>query len=168
MVNKAIHLIQAARSNGVFVSVANDQLSIKYSKEKNIEPELLEEIKNNKELIIDFLNNKKLNSKPFAPENQIGLIKRDSTQQLPLSFNQERLWFIDRLEGSLQYHIPAVWRLRGNLNKQALAKALQGIVNRHEVLHTVFPEKENQAYQCITSADGWRLEVEYSTTPFRP
>ncbi len=54
MVNKAIHLIQAARSNGVFVSVANDQLSIKYSKEKNIEPELLEEIKNNKELIIDF------------------------------------------------------------------------------------------------------------------
>ncbi len=56
MVNKAIHLLQSARRNGIFISVSNDQLSIKYSKENIIEPNLLDEIKNNKEIIIDFLN----------------------------------------------------------------------------------------------------------------
>jgi hypothetical protein len=34
--------------------------------------------------------------------------------QIPLSFSQERLWFIDRLEGTVQYHIPAVLRLKGS------------------------------------------------------
>ena len=53
---------------------------------------------------------------------------------IPLSFSQERLWFIDKLEGSIQYHIPAVLRLKGKLNKDALEYALQQIVNRHEVV----------------------------------
>ncbi|MEJ7675717.1 MAG: hypothetical protein WKF59_24175 [Chitinophagaceae bacterium] len=59
MENKAIHILQSARRNGVFISVNDDQLSIKYSKGKNIDTELVEEITQNKELIIDFLNNKK-------------------------------------------------------------------------------------------------------------
>ncbi len=63
MVNKTIDLLQSARRKGVFVSVENGQLSVQYSKEENIEPLLLEEIKNNKDLIIDFLNNKKSKSK---------------------------------------------------------------------------------------------------------
>ena len=39
-------------------------------------------------------------------------------EHIPLSFSQERMWFIDRMEGSVQYHVPAVLRLKGNLNKQ--------------------------------------------------
>ncbi len=46
IVNKAFQLLQSARRNGVFISVDDNQLSIKYSKENNIEPHLLEEIKN--------------------------------------------------------------------------------------------------------------------------
>ena len=76
---------------------------------------------------------------------------------IPLSFSQERLWFIDRLEGSVQYHIPAVLRISGTLNKDALANTLKAIVNRHEVLRTVIREKEGRPYQHIINRDGWQL-----------
>ncbi|MCU7552942.1 amino acid adenylation domain-containing protein, partial [Chitinophagaceae bacterium LB-8] len=78
-------------------------------------------------------------------------------ERLPLSFAQERLWFIDQLEGSVQYHIPAVLRLKGTLNKEALQHAFQTIIERHEVLRTVFLQQEGQSFQYIQTADGWRL-----------
>jgi hypothetical protein len=53
-------------------------------------------------------------------------------ERIPLSFSQERIWFIDQLGGSRQYHVPAVLRLTGNLNKAALEFALQNTVRRHE------------------------------------
>ncbi|WP_147206404.1 non-ribosomal peptide synthetase, partial [Segetibacter aerophilus] len=78
---------------------------------------------------------------------------------IPLSFSQERLWFLDRLEGSVQYHLPAVLSLKGNLNNQALAEVFKTIVNRHEVLRTVFVEKDGQVYQQIKDIDQWSLSI---------
>ncbi|WP_165760268.1 condensation domain-containing protein, partial [Niastella populi] len=78
---------------------------------------------------------------------------------VPLSFSQERLWFIDRLQGSINYHLPVVLRLQGNLDRTALSTALQMIVERHEVLRTVIRETGNTAYQEILPATDWRLSV---------
>ncbi|MEJ7675702.1 MAG: condensation domain-containing protein [Chitinophagaceae bacterium] len=78
---------------------------------------------------------------------------------IPLSFNQEQLWFIDQLEGSTQYHVPAVWRLKGELNKEALEYALKSVLIRHEVLHTVILEEEGKAYQYVIGTEDWRLEI---------
>ncbi|MCW3467114.1 non-ribosomal peptide synthase/polyketide synthase [Chitinophaga nivalis] len=78
---------------------------------------------------------------------------------IPLSFGQERLWFIDRLEGSVQYHMPAVLRLKGQLHTDALTTALQTIVQRHEVLRTVMVTVQGLAYQQIREADQWKLTV---------
>ena len=78
---------------------------------------------------------------------------------IPASFSQERLWFIDSLEGSLQYHVPAVLQLKGKLNKQALEQALQMVVNRHEVLRTVFVQQDGQVYQKIKDSNGWQLKT---------
>ncbi|MEO6637804.1 MAG: amino acid adenylation domain-containing protein, partial [Ginsengibacter sp.] len=69
--------------------------------------------------------------------------------RIPLSFSQERLWFIDQLEGSVQYHLPTVLRLKGKLDKQALSHVLQQVLNRHEVLRTVFREEDGQSWQNI-------------------
>ena len=91
------------------------------------------------------------------PQTQIERSKRP--EFIPLSFSQERLWFIDRLEGSIQYHVPAVIGLKGKLNLQALELSLSAIIGRHEVLRTVIREKEGQPYQLINSAENWTLSV---------
>ncbi|MCW3463983.1 non-ribosomal peptide synthase/polyketide synthase [Chitinophaga nivalis] len=77
--------------------------------------------------------------------------------KLPLSSAQERLWFIDRMEGSVAYHMPVVLKLQGNLHKKALEQALQTIVDRHEVLRTVFKEEDGDVHQEVIPAAGWRL-----------
>ena len=87
------------------------------------------------------------------------IIKTGRPEHIPLSFSQERLWFIDRLEGSVQYHIPAVLRLKGALNQEALQNTLQEIIGRHEVLRTVIREHEGKGYQQIMAAAGWTLKL---------
>ena len=78
---------------------------------------------------------------------------------IPLSFSQERLWFIDQLEGSVHYHMPSVLKLKGKLNQDALEHALQSIVRRHEVLRSVIKSTEGVPYQEIRSADQWKLAI---------
>ncbi|WP_420126422.1 non-ribosomal peptide synthase/polyketide synthase [Longimicrobium sp.] len=80
---------------------------------------------------------------------------------LPLSFAQERLWFLDRLEpGSTTYNMPAAWRLGGALDPAALERALGEIVRRHEALRTVFAEADGSPVQVIAPFDGFALPVE--------
>ena len=65
--------------------------------------------------------------------------KADRNSELPLSFAQQRLWFLDQLDkGSPVYNMPYALHLQGELNRQALQLALNEIVRRHEVLRTSF------------------------------
>ncbi|MBB1062198.1 condensation domain-containing protein, partial [Marilutibacter spongiae] len=69
---------------------------------------------------------------------------------LPLSFAQQRLWFIDRLEGgSAQYNMPVALRLEGALDEAALSGALAGLVARHEILRTTYAEHEGEGVQVV-------------------
>ena len=154
-----IDLIYQAKKNGVDIVLNGEQLQLKVPKNIDIDQSLLAEIKNNKQLIIDFLLNENGKLKT-EEENYNGIKKLDKEiTNIPLSFSQKRLWFIDQLEGSVQYHMPVVRRLKGKLNKEALANALQSIVNRHEVLRTVILEQEGEPYQFVMDAGGWQLEL---------
>jgi amino acid adenylation domain-containing protein len=86
--------------------------------------------------------------------------------QIPLSFSQERLWFIDQLEGSVQYHVPAVLKLRGKLNASALNKALGEIIKRHEVLRTTIYQENGQAWQKIEAITG-DVMTQIDGSPYR-
>jgi len=75
-------------------------------------------------------------------------ITRDAN--LPLSFAQQRLWFIDQIDpGNHAYNLPTAVRLTGLLNITALEQSLNAIVSRHETLRTIFATVEGQPVQKI-------------------
>ncbi|KPA90317.1 amino acid adenylation enzyme/thioester reductase family protein [Pseudomonas asplenii] len=81
-----------------------------------------------------------------------------------LSFAQERLWFLSRLDRrqSLAYHLSGGLRIRGALDSAALRAAFAEVVERHEVLRTVFIEERGVVQPVVVSADegfNWRVEA---------
>jgi amino acid adenylation domain-containing protein len=80
---------------------------------------------------------------------------------LPLSFSQQRLWFLDQLEpGSPFYNSPVAVRLSGELNVGALERTLSEIVGRHEILRTTFQTRDGEPAQVVGEPYEVRLPVE--------
>ena len=68
----------------------------------------------------------------------------------PLSFAQQRLWFLAQLEpGSAEYNLPLAFRLRGHLDRPALERAIGEIVRRHEILRTRFESRDGIPVQVV-------------------
>jgi amino acid adenylation domain-containing protein len=87
-----------------------------------------------------------------------GILHLQATKRgLPLSFAQQRLWFLDQLvPGSAAYNLPAAVRLRGALDTEALRASLGEVLKRHEVLRTSFQMTGGRAVQVI---NPWRFLV---------
>ncbi|WP_181243733.1 non-ribosomal peptide synthetase, partial [Chamaesiphon polymorphus] len=82
------------------------------------------------------------------------------SESIPLSFAQERLWFLNQLEGaSATYNMPAALGLTGDLNLDALHQALTEIVRRHESLRTSFTTVNGQPMQMIHSSASMTIET---------
>ena len=78
------------------------------------------------------------------------LIHAEHGQNPPLSFAQQRLWFLDRYEeSSAEYNVPCAWLLRGNLNQKALEQAVNVVVARHDSLRARFVETDGGAMQIV-------------------
>ena len=78
---------------------------------------------------------------------------------LPLSFAQQRLWFLAQMGASEAYHIFYGWRLKGRLDREALRRALDRIVGRHEALRTTFVALEGEPAQRIAAAEESRFHL---------
>ncbi|HET6978706.1 MAG TPA: amino acid adenylation domain-containing protein [Pyrinomonadaceae bacterium] len=98
-------------------------------------------------------------------QRHITTVRRDG--DLPLSFAQERLWFLEQLESAgPAYHIPIVVRVEGQLDIEALRKALQELVRRHESLRTTFINVDGEPRQSIAASMKVNLPiVDLSTLP---
>ncbi|MFP3989072.1 amino acid adenylation domain-containing protein [Streptomyces sp. E11-3] len=79
-----------------------------------------------------------------------GITRADRTGPLPLSYGQQQMWFLNRLEPeSTEYLVPLVLRLRGALDADALGDAWQRLVDRHEILRTRYALDGEQPVQVI-------------------
>ena len=88
------------------------------------------------------------------------LLPMPRSGDIPLSFAQQRLWFLDRLEpNSSTYNIPSALRLKGPLDTNALEQSLNEIVRRHEALRTTFSMVEGQPVQKISASLSLPLSV---------
>ncbi|MFQ6325806.1 amino acid adenylation domain-containing protein [Nocardia sp. CWNU-33] len=84
---------------------------------------------------------------------RVALTAQQRPQRIPLSYAQQRMWFLNRLDpGSAAYGIPIVLRLSGQLNLDALRAAVEDVLNRHEVLRTVYPYGEGELSQVVLPA----------------
>ncbi|MCP4662955.1 MAG: non-ribosomal peptide synthetase, partial [bacterium] len=94
---------------------------------------------------------------PIRPVPREGDLVRDA---LPLSFAQQRLWFLDQLQpGGAAYNIPSAVRVRGRLDVALLAQSLHEIVRRHEALRTSFVSVGGRPVQVIAAAPDLELPV---------
>ncbi|NPC47683.1 amino acid adenylation domain-containing protein [Corallococcus sp. AB032C] len=85
---------------------------------------------------------------------------RPASKQAPLSFAQERMWFLDKWSpGSAAFHMPTAVRLSGTVDTDALRRALALLVERHDTLRTTFQEREGGGAQVIASTGEVPLEV---------
>ncbi len=86
-------------------------------------------------------------------------VRRKMSGTLPLSFAQQRLWFLDQLApANPVYNIPLGFCLRGLLNVEALEKSFRQIIARHEILRTSFQAVEGQPVQVISQTLPFTLE----------
>ncbi|MGV0740740.1 condensation domain-containing protein, partial [Mycobacterium syngnathidarum] len=87
------------------------------------------------------------------------LVPQPRPEVIPLSYAQQRLWFLNRFEGGVAtYNMPIAFRINGALDVDALESALDDVIDRHESLRTVFPDIDGVPSQKVLPAQPglWR------------
>ncbi|BBH45202.1 non-ribosomal peptide synthetase [Pseudomonas sp. KU43P] len=100
--------------------------------------------------------------------NLQGAIARvDRRQAVPLSYSQQRMWFLWQMEPhSPAYNVGGMARLRGTLHVDAFERALQALIVRHETLRTTFPAIDGVPYQCVAEDSPLHLDwQDFSALP---
>jgi hypothetical protein len=153
-VTPAAHLIARLRALDVRISV--DGGALRCSAPKGVlTPELQAELTRLKTEVIDVL---KSESNPALPRGRPTRVARGA--DVPLSFVQQRLWFLDQLEPNAStYTIALRRRLPGLLDLSALASALTELVRRHESLRTTFVTRDGEPRQQIAAPEPVIPEV---------
>lgn len=136
-------LITALRKYNLLLKVEDDNLKLS-GDAKALPPELLQELRNNKEAIIEFLKE----SRRSQVIETIPAIPRQDAY--PLSNAQNRIWILSQFEGGSQaYNMVSSFYLKGTVNVEQLAKAFQLSIARHESLRTVFRMVDDEPAQVI-------------------
>lgn len=149
-----VSLINKVFSKGIKLWEDDNQLKMKAPK-GSLTNELREELVENKQEIIAFLQQITVtdNIQKISP------VDKTKVDFLPLSFVQQRLWFIDQLEpDSANYNITGAFILNFSVDINLLEYAFNLIIARHDNLRTVFPSQDGQARQLICDNVDFKLK----------
>ncbi len=157
-------LLATLRDLNVHLYVEDGNLKCKAPKDA-LNEEIRYQLKSRKAELIDILDQSgiaqsgEVRTSPIKPGERI--------EPIPLSYAQQRLWFLDQLEpDSALYNMPAVFKLTGCLNEAALAQSFNEIVRRHENLRTVFVTVKGVPTQAILPASEWSVaQVDLTALP---
>ncbi len=145
-------ILEEARQFGVIVSAENDELLVSFP--KNERPELLlSKLREFKPQIIDYIKRQKA----ALVKEPMPVLERP--ERIPLSFSQERLWFIDQLQGTKQYHLSWILRAHGPLNVEAIDYSFRQVIERHEILRTVTQNQDGVGFQEIRKITDWKISL---------
>ncbi|MEH2024340.1 non-ribosomal peptide synthetase [Nostoc sp.] len=148
-------LLSELRQRDVKLWLEGERLRYRAAKD-SLTPELLTELKTQKAEIINFLR-----QIATAASSQIPpIVACERNGNLPLSFGQQRIWFLHQFEpDSSSNNMPVVVRFTGNLNVAVLEESLREVVRRHEVLRTTFPAVNGKPTQVIATDVSLTLPI---------
>ncbi|MFF7338396.1 amino acid adenylation domain-containing protein [Streptomyces sp. NPDC008163] len=93
-----------------------------------------------------------------VPDEPLHVVDRGG--DLPLTFPQERIWFLQQLEPeSTNYNVPRALRIRGSFDHAVLTQVFDALEKRHEILRTVFPSVDGRPVQQVHAARGFPIDV---------
>ena len=157
-------LMNQLRKLGVRLWLDGDQ--VRFSAPPGVMgPELRNELQARKEELRFFIADAKRRVVKGSATAPIVPVSREGEQ--PLSFAQQRLWFLDQLGAGEAYNMPLVLRLEGTLDVEALRRAFEEIVRRHEALRTTFGSRDGRPWQRIQPPPAWPLPLE-DVSPLPP
>jgi amino acid adenylation domain-containing protein len=151
---EVIDLLGRLRALGVSLTLDGDSLKCA-APPGVLTPELRAELTQNKPEILAFLRS----SRKTAGAGELLLSRVDRTGALPLSYAQQRLWFLCQLDPeSPVYNIPTAVTLTGSLDIDALEAAIREIIRRHESLRTCFAQENGVPRVVIREEAAWSLQ----------
>ena len=154
----ALEIIALLTEKGVRLSVADGQLKVSAPKGALTE-DLRALLVENKAEILALLST-------TAVAADEGITQADRSQPLPLSFSQQRLWFLNEFEpDSALYNIPSAILLDGTLDISALQQAFDELIARHESLRTTFTEQDDAPVQTIAATLSVPVEIHQAVDP---
>ena len=149
------NLIQKLRENKIKVWLQDGHLRYQASQDA-LTPELLVEMKGHKEALLNYLQDHQAG--PLSETQEIP--PRKNAETAPLSPMQQRLWLLNQLEpDSPFYNITRILRLKGNLNIEAIHKAFEALILRHEIFRTIYKNTNEGLIQIILQAWNFELPV---------
>jgi hypothetical protein len=141
-------LLKEITDNDILLEVVDGRLKV-FAGTKSVDPRVITLIQDKKTELIQFLlnNTREGRAESIAPAPR--------QEGYPLSSSQKRLWVLGQLEeASMAYHMPGVYQFEGQLEAGALGQAFQTLIERHEVLRTVFRQDEQgEVYQYVLRAE---------------
>ncbi len=155
-----IDLLNRITEEGIVLDIVDGELKL-FADQIDIDISLLQEIKENKKEIVAYLietgslstRKKKDTRIPAAPE----------AKSYPLSDGQRRLWIMSQYEeGAAGYNMPSKVYLEGSYSTESITEAMKAVVERHEILRTVFRmDEEGMVRQWVLPAASFSFEIDY-------